>query len=317
MMLINAPLLEYQLTYLKDAGIEEVCFATNYMAEAIENYFGDGSSLGIKLLYALEKEPLDTGGAIRNAYDVFPGEDCVVFNGDTIHAFDISEIIRSHRERNADITLTLREVRKPHPYGVIRINEEKRVLGFYEPTEEQKRSLSDTGEGFDYINAGLYVINANILEMFPKRRCNVEREVFPKLIMEGKRVYGNIQNAYWIDIGRPSQYLEAVKAVLSGCVRSIKPFRKHNGAAMDEEVEMHPGAKVSGYSSIGRGVKIEKDVEIIDSVIFENSRIHEGAKIQGSIIGEESIIGAFSRVVKSVLGGRTVVSQYSIIGEVP
>ncbi|HWP31489.1 MAG TPA: NDP-sugar synthase [Fimbriimonadales bacterium] len=317
MPLVNTPLLEYQLTYLKEAGIKEVCFATNYMADAIEKYFGDGSSLGIKLVYALEKEPLDTGGAIRNAYDVFPGDDCVIFNGDTIHAFDISAIIRSHRERNADVTLTLREVRRPHPYGVIKINEEERVLGFYEPTEEQKRMLSNTGEGSDYINAGLYVINADILEMFPSGRCNVEREVFPKLISEGKRIYGNIQNAYWIDIGRPSQYMEAVRAVLNGSVKSPKPFRKYNSAAIDDDVELHPEAKISGFSSIGKGVKIEKGAEIIDSIILEETNIGEGAKVRNSIIGERSCIGAFSRIENSVLGAQTVVPEYSIIGEVP
>ncbi|MER3413959.1 MAG: nucleotidyltransferase, partial [Armatimonadota bacterium] len=57
MPLVNAPLLEYQIAYLKSAGIEEVCFATNYMADAVQAHFRDGSAFGVRLVYAVEEEP--------------------------------------------------------------------------------------------------------------------------------------------------------------------------------------------------------------------------------------------------------------------
>ena len=225
MPLAGAPLLEYQLSYLRAAGITEVCFATNYMADAVEAHFGDGSALGMKITYAVEREPLDTAGAIRNGYDAMPGEDCVVFNGDVIHGFDIADIVRGHIERNSFVTLTLKEVERPHAFGVVPVDDRGNLTGFLEPTDEQKRSAGGppTGE-FDAINAGLYVMKKEALEAIPQRRCNIEREVFPQFITEGKAIYGDVRKEYWIDIGRPSQYLNAIAAIVAGEVSSPRKF---------------------------------------------------------------------------------------------
>jgi NDP-sugar pyrophosphorylase family protein len=316
MPLVNAPLLEYQISYLKSAGIQEVCFATNYMADAVEAHFGDGGEFGVRLVYAVEDEPLDTGGAIRNAWDALPPDDCVVFNGDTIHSFDIASIIRRHQERKADVTLTLREVARPHAYGVVPLDEEGRVLGFQEPSEEQKRSLSGPAEGSDFINAGLYIINREIFEeFFPQRRCNVEREVFPRVIEAGKRVFGDVQGGFWIDIGRPSQYLRAVRAVLTGEVAPARPFRMEGDSAVAENAEVR-GA-VSGGSVISPGVTIAEGASVETAVLFEGATVGEGAVIRHSIIGENAQVEPHAIVENSVIGGGTVLTSYSRSGVVP
>lgn len=317
MPLVNAPLLEYQLTYLKAAGISEVCFATNYMADAVEGFFGDGSGLGLKIVYAVENEPLDTGGAIRNAYDALPGDDCVIFNGDTIHAFDIRAIINKHMEMQADITLTLKEVGRPHAYGVVPMDENQRVLGFKEPTDEQKRNLSGPSEGTDAINAGLYVINKNILEMFPVGKSNVEREVFPKLIADGKRVFGNLQRSYWIDIGRPSQYLEAVRAVISGDVGYARPFEKIGDSSIAKNAFIGNSVSVSQASSIGERVKVGEESVITSSVLLEDVEIGKKAELTRCIVGERSKIGNNVKMQNVVLGADSVVPDYSVLGEIP
>lgn len=316
MPLVNAPLLEYQIAYLKSAGIEEVCFATNYMSDAVEAHFRDGAEFGVRLVYAVEKEPLDTGGAIRNAWDALPPDDCVVFNGDTIHSFDIAAIIQRHRERNADVTLTLREVQRPHAYGVVPIDDEGRVLSFREPSEEQKRSLSGPVEGTDFINAGLYVINRDVMEeFFPQRRCNVEREVFPKVIAAGKRVFGEVQGGFWIDIGRPSQYLRAVRAVLTGEVEAARPFRKVGDSAVDE------GARVEGTvcdcSVVSGRAVVGPDSTVECSVLLEGAVVGEGAVVRSSIIGENAEIEPHSIVESSVIGGGTVLTSHSRSGVLP
>lgn len=316
MPLVNAPLLEYQISYLKSAGIEEVCFATNYMAEAVEAHFRDGSEFGVRLVYAVESEPLDTGGAIRNAWDALPPDDCVVFNGDTIHAFDIAGIIQRHRERQADVTLTLREVPRPHAYGVVPLDEEWRVQGFLEPSEEQKRNLTGPAQGTDFINAGLYVINRDIFEeFFPQRRCNVEREVFPRVIEAGKKVFGDIQKGFWIDIGRPSQYLRAVKAVLSGEVAPARPFRMQGDSAVAEDADVR-GA-VTGGSVISPRAVVKEGANVETSVILEGATIGEEAVIRNSIIGENAEVEPHAVVENSVIGGGTVLTSYSRSGVVP
>src|SRR5579862_8443931 len=86
----NRPFLEYQVALLSTYGVDDIVFATNYMADQIEAHFKDGARFGVRMRYALEDSPLGTGGAIRNAAEMFPGEAVVVFNGDVLTDFDLS-----------------------------------------------------------------------------------------------------------------------------------------------------------------------------------------------------------------------------------
>jgi mannose-1-phosphate guanylyltransferase len=317
MPLINAPLLEYQLSYLRDAGVEQVCFATNYRADDVERVFGDGSRFGVKLTYAVESEPLDTAGAIRNAYDAMPGDDCIVFNGDTVHGFDIASIVDRHSSRGADVTLALKRVERPHPYGVVPIDDEYRVLKFDEPSEEQKRAVGGPATGeFDAINAGLYVMAREALEAIPQGRSNIERDVFPAFIADGRRVCGDIQDDFWIDIGRPSQYREAVRAVLTGLVAPARPISIVGDSAIDPGASVAGDANVSEGSSISGGCVLESGAQVRDSVVLESSRVCAGASLTGSIVCEDCIIGAGSRVVNSAIAPGTVLPENSVLGSI-
>ncbi len=95
----NLPVTEHQLLAAKAAGITKVVLATAYLAETFTPYFGDGSKWGIELKYALESEPLGTGGAIRNAAELIlsemsEDEPIVVFNGDVLSRHDLAAQIR-------------------------------------------------------------------------------------------------------------------------------------------------------------------------------------------------------------------------------
>lgn len=315
MPLVNAPLLEYQLGYLKQAGITEVCFATNYMADAVEAEFGNGSRFGMSLTYAVEKEPLDTAGAIRNGYDAIEGDDCVIFNGDTIHGFDIASIVQKHRERIAHVTLTLKRIKRPHPYGVVPLDSEGRVKGFLEPSEEQKRSLSEPQSGWDAINAGLYVMSKEAIETIPLRRCNVEREVFPKLIADGWSVFGDVQEGYWVDIGRPSQYLEATKAVVLGDVGAARQLNLRGEAHVDPSATVEESVLYGGVS-IGSGVKICNGSSLENSVVLAGAEIGENCQIIRSIVSEGCTIGANSTIRDSVLAAGSLIPEFSVLGSI-
>lgn len=312
--IVNAPLLEYQLMYLRSAGITTVCFATNYMADVIQEQLGDGSAYGMELIYATESEPLDTGGAIRNAYDALEPDDCVVFNGDTIHGFDIGAIVNRHRARGGDVTLTLIEAQRPHAYGVVPISEDDRVLAFLEPTEEQKRRLASDEGGSDFINAGLYVLSRAVLDRFPVGRSNVERDVFPRLIGEGARVLGDVQSEFWIDIGRPSQYLDAVRAVIEGVIPSARELPKTDGSAIHPTAEIHKTAKIGGASSIGPSVKIGEGAVVLGSAVLDGAQIESGATVENSVVCENALIREFAVVSNSALGPGSVVTAYSRVG---
>src|SRR5579871_523989 len=158
----NRPFLEYQVAHLRAHGIDDIVFATNYLADQIEAHFGDGSRFGVRMRYALEETPLGTGGAIRNAADLFPGEAVAVFNGDVLTDFDLGAILAFHRDRKALATITLAEVPSPHPFGILILDAEGRVQEWREPSEETKKALAVDRDliptGKDLINAGFYVL---------------------------------------------------------------------------------------------------------------------------------------------------------------
>src|ERR1051326_2548365 len=105
MPVANRPFLEYQVALLQKHGIDDIVFATNYMADRIEAHFGDGTRFGVRMRYAIEETPLGTGGAIRNAADLFPGEAVAVFNGDILTDFDLSAVLEFHQQKQALATI--------------------------------------------------------------------------------------------------------------------------------------------------------------------------------------------------------------------
>ena len=105
------PVTEHQLAMARNAGITTVVLATSYLSELFIPYFGDGAKWGMKLLYAVEKEPLGTGGAIANAAKLLASnESVVVFNGDVLSSHNLHEQIRQHEANSADVTLHLTAV---------------------------------------------------------------------------------------------------------------------------------------------------------------------------------------------------------------
>ncbi|HLJ56122.1 MAG TPA: nucleotidyltransferase family protein, partial [Chthonomonadaceae bacterium] len=212
--LANRPFLEYQVALLKKHGITDIVFATNYLAEKIEEHFGDGSRFGVTMRYAIEETPLGTGGAIRNAADLFPGETVAVFNGDILTDFDLGAVLAFHREKRALSTLTLAEVPGPSPFGVLVLNDDGRVLDWQEPSEETKKTLAAAHDllptGKDLINAGFYVLEPECVARIPQGApSSVERDIYPKLLAERAGVFGFTPGGFWMDVGRAEQLMTA------------------------------------------------------------------------------------------------------------
>ncbi len=336
MPVANRAFLEYQVAQLRSAGADEIVFATNYLADRIEAHFGDGSRYGVRMRYAVENEPLGTAGAIRNAVEGLPPMRAIVFNGDILTDFDIGAIVRTHHERKAQVTLTLYRVRRPHPYGVIQVDETGRVLAFLEPSEEQKRA-ADRGEpmeGEDFINAGIYIIEPETLSRIPLRPCSIEREFYPQILAEGVPVYGSEGIGFWLDIGRPAQYLRATRALLSGEVRTaLKPggHCTEAGYWLDGRADIQPdaeieagcliglnasiesGVKLSGYTVVGANSTVGSESLLNGCVLGERVQIGDGCRLENCILDDEVIVEPHVQLQNAVLGAGTVIRAYSTV----
>jgi len=201
------PLLQYQIQYLKKYEFDRIVLAVGYLQEQIIKYFSNGQRFDVKILYSFEKDPLDTGGAVKNAEELINGH-FITLNGDVIFdKLDLDKLLAYHKEKGGVATLTLTKHKEASRYGLVEINENGQITKFIEKPSEAKAGL---------INAGIYAFSQEIFNYISKgKKVSLEKDVFPKLAEEGK-LYGFIYDGYWRDVGVPEDYIEVLKDILSG-----------------------------------------------------------------------------------------------------
>ena len=275
--LATLPVTEHQIAMVQRAGIKRIVLATAYLSEVFIPYFGDGSKWGMEILYAVEKEPLGTGGAIRNAAKYLSGErEVVILNGDVLSSHDLNAQIQMHIDNYADATLHLTTVEDARAYGCVPTDQNGQVTAFL---EKMDNPITNN------INAGCYVFNREIIDEIPEQKVvSVERETFPSLITAGRKVFGYISDDYWLDIGNPaalikgSQDLVSGKAAADALDRYQFASRTHEYLSMSSEIS---GA-FTGGSAIGGFCKLNNC--IIDGSIISDGVEAEGCTIRNSFI---------------------------------
>ena len=271
------PVTEHQILAAQKAGIHTLVLATSYLSEVFTPYFGDGSQWGMKILYAVEKEPLGTGGAIRNAAEMLDienlgDEPIVIFNGDVLSRHSIAEQIKFHQAHSADATLHLIEVEDARAFGCVPTDGDGRVTAFLEKMDNPVTNS---------INAGCYVFHPSVLHRIPLGEVvSIERETFPALVASGRPVFGYKEQAYWLDVGTPAALFKGSRDLIDG------DFQAMPGCTID------PTARITGKSSLGKNVSVAANVQLDDCIIGDNVTIGEGAELSHCFIFHNTIIPA-------------------------
>jgi len=294
--LVDRPFLAYAIEWLAAHGVTEIVLACGFLPEVLREALGDEEErAGVRITYVAEPEPLGTAGAIRFAAEAIGDrlEDrFFALNGDVLADLDLSALMRTHRERGARATIGLHPVDDSSAYGLVRCDEEGKVLEFLEKIGE-----AVPGE----INAGAYVLERSVLDLVPAgRACSIEREVFPRLVDDG--LCGLLLDGYWMDIGTPERYLQASWDILERTVHTrVEPTAPGllvaADATIDEEAQVGPRAVVSA------GCRVERGAEVSDSVLLEGCTVARDALVQDSILapGAEVEPGA---VLRNAVVGR-------------
>jgi D-glycero-alpha-D-manno-heptose 1-phosphate guanylyltransferase len=200
MALVNGrPFIEYLLNYLRGQGITKFIFSVGYKKDVIRAHL-QNQFKNIPVEYAVEEEPLGTGGGIKNAFKMIEGKSAFVLNGDSMFRMGMSALSQLHNDNNADITIALRFLEDTDRFGSVEINDEKRITGFREKG-------SDNGPG--YINGGIYLINKSFLidRDFPEI-FSIEKDCFERYFKES-RFFGFPSRGYFLDIGIPEDFYRA------------------------------------------------------------------------------------------------------------
>jgi len=293
--LVDRPLLSYTLEHLASHGVERAVISCGYLPDQIEAAFGSRHT-GVTLEYAVEEIPLGTGGAIGFAARGLEGS-FFALNGDSLREADLEELVAFHRSTGAKATILLTPVADPSRYGLVRTAADGRVETFLEKPRPEE---IDT----DLINAGLYVLEPEVLELIPPGRgVSIEREVFPRLAAEGA-VYGIALPGYWLDIGTPESYLQAHRDVLE------RLFPTEVGTALgadftlvDPSAEVDPRARLVPPVYVGPGAVVEAGARLGSlAVLGAGSRLAAGSVVENAIVGSRATIGAGCSVIGSIIG---------------
>jgi len=295
------PFAQYQLELIKKHGINEVIFSLGYKWDSFEDYFKEGSDMGMKIHYVVEDSPLGTAGAIKNVEDYIDDDAFLVFNGDILSEMDLTDIIKFHRQKKSKSTIVLTPVDNPCIYGVVELDENQRIERFTEkPKPEEVRS--------NQINAGLYVLEPEILNRMERGiNYSIERQIFPAMLEEGESMYGYKYPDYWMDIGNPFKYLSANQDLLLGKMKYnpglINGIHKGKNVEIDDgailkkplwigdDVKIKDGVVIIGPAVINRGCEIGEGTTVNKALLWENTKIGNGCDLDSCLIGRKCKIG--------------------------
>jgi NDP-sugar pyrophosphorylase family protein len=288
------------MRWLSSFGYNEVAINVFYLADAVEEAFGDGSRYGVKLEYLREPQLTGSAGGLKQMEHWFD-ETFVVVGCDDLTNADLASLVRFHKERRALATIGLVEMDEVDQYGVVLTEADGRITGFQEkpPKGTELSKLSNTG---------IYVFEPEIFSRIPANTFyDFGKQVFPGLLEERAPFYGmRIEGAYWRDIGTPAEYRRATEDVLSG--RVVPAGARATG--VPDGVHVPGDARIAGDVRVGDGVTIGKGAQIVGpSVIGDDVVIGEGASIEGSIIWNGARIGAHARIRGTIVGERYAVGK--------
>jgi len=320
--LANRPFLTYQLEALRRAGIRKAALSLSYRPDDVAAAIRDSCPSGLSLSYTVEDEPLGTGGAVRYAATGREGT-LVVLNGDVLSTVDLRAVLGFHRAKRARATIVLTPVEDPTAYGLVQLARDGRVQGFLEKPSWEEVSTNT-------INAGIYVLEPELLGLFPPGHCSIERDFFPRLVREKVPFYGFVHRGYWLDIGTSEKYLQAHRDLLEEPGRTHRGYRRRGaglwlardvrmgdrllalgralvgpGTAFGDGVQLHKSVVIGGGCRIGARAVLE------NCVLWDGVEVGEGARLKGCVLANGVQVGAQASLGWLVLGSGARVPDFS------
>lgn len=274
--LFERPFLSWMVERCKEVGLTDILMNIRYQATQIQDYFGDGQKFGVKIRYVIEKEALDTAGAMKLAEPYYTGEPLVVFNADILTNLDLRALMQAHEQTNAQATIALARVDDPTAFGLVELTDIATSEHFSTGTIQSFREKPTPEEaailGIDTVNAGTYVLNPEIFAQYPADQpLSFERTVFPNLLTSHQKISGFVWEGYWMDLGTPAKFYGAHLDILQGRMPFSLPEvmeERQSQVWVANNATIDPNAKLSGPCFVGENAKLGPQAEISSGVIL-------------------------------------------------
>lgn len=194
----ECPILEVIIRQLARHGFDHVTLAVNHQAEIIKAFFQDGTKWGIKIDYSLEDKPLSTMAPLRLIRDL--PENFLVMNGDILTDLSFLDIYEDHTKNNNIFTISAYVREQKIDYGVLEVNDGGYLFGFSE-----KPKTNHT------VSMGVYMASRRIIDFIPEGESYGFDNLMHDLIAANQPAAVRNFSGYWLDIGRPDDYMQAIE----------------------------------------------------------------------------------------------------------
>jgi len=317
--------IDFTLSNCVHSGIYRVNILTQYAPHSLQGHIGIGRPWdldrregGIRLLqpYVRQTETnwyRGTADALlqnRNVIADAQARHLLVLSGDLVYKMDYGELIRSHEERDASLTIATTHPPTDHPerYGYVDARQDGRVLGLDEKPARVRGGV---------VSAGIYVFRARELMARladPSLGPDLVRDVILPMIREGAHVYAHPLRGYWRDVGTIDSYYESTMDL----VRPVPPFNLYDPdwliytpsedrapAVVGEHARVH-------QSLVGHGTRVEGDVR--RSVLFPGVVVERGARVTDSIVMHDARVASGARLDRAIVDKRVIVGREAVVG---
>jgi mannose-1-phosphate guanylyltransferase len=306
----GVPLVRWNLALLAGAGATRAVVNVHHLPDAMAAAAGEAArTLGLDLAVSREPVIAGTGGALREARRHLDGADAiVVVNGDVLFAVDLRAALAAHRGSGALATMLLLPMPEGGRYAAVETDAAgavRRIAGAFGPG----------GEGLTpWHFSGVHVLSPALLDAVPAApfERDVNRHVYPPLMPSGA-VRGLVVSGYWNDLGTPGRYVRANSDVLSGAVplgrfAGADPFRDLREIAdrvfVGPTARWEPGVRVVAPALVADGAAVERDAEIgPGAVVAAGCTVRAGARVRRAVLGEGTTVGAGEVVEDAVAAG--------------
>lgn len=298
----NRPLMENIVDLLKKYEFNEVVANIHYLADSISQYFGDGSSSGINLIYSREEELMGTAGGVKKCA-WFLDDTFIIVSGDALTDANLGMLMEEHKRKGALATIALKRVEEVENFGIVITDSNGRITSFQEKPRADE-ALSN------YANTGIYIFEPEIFNYIPANQFyDFGKQVFPQLVKMGAPFFGVDINSYWCDVGNIDTYRQSHVDLLRGLVdvpcqgkKSVSPMG--NILLLGEGCKIGDGVDFKGSVVIGHRTEIQKGVKLCDTVVWNDTVIKNESILDNCVVGahcclENSVVLNHGAVIAS------------------
>lgn len=204
----NTPLIDYSINYLKKNDCDNIIICCGHLGNKIKEHI-DKNTYNIPIKISTENKPLGTAGALHLIRDLLEDEFIVLF-GDIYTTINLRKMLKFHKQKKADATLALHTSDHPQDSTVVKIDEKNRLLKLIEKPGENWKEYGNLTK------TSLYILKKEVIDFIDEdKKTDFAKDVFPKMLNKGKRLFGYITKEYAKDMGTPQRYKEVQEYVKS------------------------------------------------------------------------------------------------------